>query len=303
MDMDFDTTIPIYNHQDAANADHYGDLQLNMGAYMEASNSLGSNKSDWETISTDIEVQQALFEDVNLLPIENHFYCVPDHIHMVTPPTEPVIFIQNTQALPEKSVVPDSPMFKPAPKTENKPEVKTGAYADMVIKNENLSVASMVDMIKKSDSEKSDFKSPNAACKKYSQGVKNLLIKKGIKSYEEISEPDLKLLKKQYGVKGYQIKRVVTRFLKNGQSAGRPDTFVNTNVVMKAWLASFIDTNDRNPSFYEIFNKGQEIKAVGFPELAEETAWKCSKGWSKRFLAKNGLRDDDMSSDEISYSN
>lgn len=58
---------------------------------------------------------------------------------------------------------------------------------------------------------------------------------------------------------------------------------------MKQWVHQVLSLENRTPSIEETINHGLILKASTLPELADESLWKCSKGWAKRFLVKNGF--------------
>ena len=58
---------------------------------------------------------------------------------------------------------------------------------------------------------------------------------------------------------------------------------------MKQWVYQVLSFEKRAPSIEETISHGLLIKAQNMNELADEKLWKCSKGWAKRFLVKNGF--------------
>jgi len=59
---------------------------------------------------------------------------------------------------------------------------------------------------------------------------------------------------------------------------------------MKQWSFHFLCTKGRAPTIEETISEGTLLKILNPVQIQDEKDWKCSKGWAKRFLIKNGLR-------------
>ena len=106
---------------------------------------------------------------------------------------------------------------------------------------------------------------------------------------ECLTKTHIDLLRNKFNIKTHQVKRVASSYFLKSKGAGRPERFIRTNNIMKQWMYQFLSTYDKAPSVEETLNHGQYIKSLNMAELVNESHWKCSKGWAKRFLVKNGF--------------
>ena len=112
----------------------------------------------------------------------------------------------------------------------------------------------------------------------------------GIVSIEMLDMGHVQFLKDKCGIQTHQVKRVASSYFGKGKGAGRPERFTQTNYLMKQWSFKFLSTKNRAPTIEETISEGTLLKSQNLLELQEEKYWKCSIGWAKRFLIKNGMR-------------
>ena len=124
MDIEFDT-IPVYDEGRAAFGTPEHGLEWNIGAYLEQS----SKNNDFETsasVSSEINISphQWMNNNSQSIPIaESQIFqvsLVPEHMQVITPPTEPVRLPQNK---PAQNIIYNQPSTNPT----------TTTYANMVI--------------------------------------------------------------------------------------------------------------------------------------------------------------------------
>lgn len=124
---------------------------------------------------------------------------------------------------------------------------------------------------------------------KYSNAIKSYLKANAISCPQKLTKQHTTHLRRKYGIKTHQVKRVAESYFTNSRGAGRPERFVKTNFLMKNWCGKFKVKNRRAPSIDEICSEGFRFKGLNKIEFTGERDWKCSKGWAKRFLLKNGM--------------
>jgi len=209
---------------------------------------------------------------------------------VITPPTEPVRPSLSCNQATEVS------------ENQSSPKAAT-TYANMTITNKSDDngdqAASLVSNNRNRRRGLGGFTTVQGPAKKYSVHIKEWLKTTNFSNVEQIPEDQINILRAQFSIKTHQIKRVAGSYFTKTKGAGRPEIFVKTNNYMRQWLAKFIRIHKKNPTLDEIVDEGKKLKAADYPELFSEKAWKCSKGWAKRFLTKNGLQDESDSEDEM----
>jgi hypothetical protein len=126
--------------------------------------------------------------------------------------------------------------------------------------------------------------------KKYSDLIKTYLKENNIGSIELLDKAHVEHLKEKFGIQTHQVKRVASSYFSRGKGAGRPERYTKTNDLMKLWSFNFVCVKNRAPTIEETISEGTMLKNQTRVDLEDENDWKCSKGWAKRFLIKNGLR-------------
>jgi hypothetical protein len=241
----------------------------------------------------------SLFEDVLMCPsmaVEFSLMTIPDdlfesgseccHFQYEEPPATPTSTQMATETFSYNHHTPPTKFTQTEPQSPKLPKRASSP------KNPRKSSDHKKPIFDDSSTQSSDTVLPEKPANpigKYSNNIKSYLKANLINTAKALTKQHTTHLRRKYGIKTHQVKRVAESYFSGSRGAGRPERYVKVNSVMKNWCGKFKAREGRVPSIDEICREGFRVKGLGKVEFEGEREWKCSKGWAKRFLLKNGM--------------
>jgi hypothetical protein len=243
----------------------------------------------------------SLFEDVLMCPsmaVEFSLMTIPDdlfesgseccHFQYEEPPASPTSTEMATETFNYNQDLPPTKTTQTEPQSP-KPSKKP-SFPSQTLRKSSDHKKPIFDDNSTVSSDTILPENPANPAGKYSNSIKFYLKANQINSAQKLTKKHTTHLRRKFGIKTHQVKRVAESYFSGSRGAGRPERYVKINSLMKNWCGRFEVREGRVPSIDEICREGFRVKRLGEVEFEGEREWKCSKGWAKRFLLKNGSR-------------
>jgi hypothetical protein len=241
----------------------------------------------------------SLFEDVLMCPsmaVEFSLMTIPDdlfesgseccHFQYEEPPATPTSTQMATETFNYNPHTPPSKITQTEPQS---PKLSKRPSSPQIPRKSSDHKKPIFDDSSTQSSDTVLPENPANPIGKYSNNIKSYLKANQISTAKALTKQHTTHLRRKYGIKTHQVKRVAESYFSGSRGAGRPERYVKVNSVMKNWCGKFKAREGRVPSIDEICREGFRVKGLGKVEFEGERDWKCSKGWAKRFLLKNGM--------------